>query len=308
MEKLIKDFIKKCIAPVIKKILKIYNWYFFNMWQKANNIKFLPIETEEGVCFPRAKIDLDKKSTLFREDSPHLYLNMDTIIFPQVLVKQQWDYSTVKTFIDSIVSNDVGLIDIGANVGLFSRQALIASPKIKHAYCFEPNKSNYQLLKKNLEPFGTVDTYNVGISDKDGTVEFFVDTTNSGNLSVNKDAMLDYQYAVEKIDLIHPNSINSPFPEIMQNHQTFVYKSDTQGLDESIFSSFDINFWDKVECALLEIYRLPGKQVDYEKIEEIFNHCFTRIFSLNRKEFIGFDEFREYSKGEDEAYDDFILS
>jgi len=307
MMQIIKRLIKPLVFPALRKLLKIYNWTLFQLWKEANGVEFLPIETDEGVKFPRAEVSLEAGSALYTEDSPKIFLNVDSIIFPHVLVNKQWDFENIETFLDRISSPAVGLIDIGANVGLFTRQSMIACPKISHAYCFEPNKGNFDLLTRNLETFPETSLYNLGISERNETAQLFVDMENSGNLSMHKEAMLDHQYAVENIEFISPNSPNAPFSSISRMHGSVVYKSDTQGADELILTCFDLEFWDNVECAMIEVYGISGKRVDYDCLKEIVRQKFSRIYSYRHSSYIDFDEYWKLSQAEDNECDDIIL-
>jgi hypothetical protein len=40
------------------------------------------------------------------------------------------------------------LVDVGANVGLFSRQCLSLTPRIATLYAYEPHSSNFSLVRK----------------------------------------------------------------------------------------------------------------------------------------------------------------
>lgn len=65
------------------------------------------------------------------------------------------------------------VLDLGANIGLFSVWAWINFPNcIIHSY--EPDPEIYKLLEKNLSPLSNVKTFNRAIADKEGTIEFYV--------------------------------------------------------------------------------------------------------------------------------------
>jgi FkbM family methyltransferase len=67
------------------------------------------------------------------------------------------------------------IIDIGANIGLFSLFALKQCKYDALIYSFEPISSSFECLKKNLAPFSTkTRLYNIGIADviEDCSTEF----------------------------------------------------------------------------------------------------------------------------------------
>ena len=80
-----------------------------------------------------------------------------------------WEKESLNYFYNLIDKNNkVNIVDIGANVGLYSLYA-------KHLpnsqfYSYEPYKFTYDLLNDNikLNNITNVETYNIGLSDKKG--------------------------------------------------------------------------------------------------------------------------------------------
>ena len=138
MHKIIKDTIKFLFNPFLSRILKKYSWHTFKLWQVANKIDFPPLATKNSVLFSHAKLTLKQSSPLYTDTAKDLYINIDKIIFPQIITHQEWSTSNNEQILSHLRGENIGLIDVGANVGLFTRQMLIASQKITHAYCFEP--------------------------------------------------------------------------------------------------------------------------------------------------------------------------
>ncbi len=67
------------------------------------------------------------------------------------------------------------IIDVGANIGLFSLFALKQCQYDAVIYSFEPIPTSFECLRKNLEPFkNQTHLYNLGIGDvvEDGSIEF----------------------------------------------------------------------------------------------------------------------------------------
>jgi FkbM family methyltransferase len=63
------------------------------------------------------------------------------------------------------------VVDIGANIGLFSIFAARAAAQV---YAFEPASSNYRLLKLNTAPFCGIATYNEAVGIDDGRADLDV--------------------------------------------------------------------------------------------------------------------------------------
>ena len=307
MSKIIKDTIKLLLSPLLSNIMKRYSWYTFRLWQVANKIEFSPLVTKKSVLFSHAKLTLNKSSPLYTKSARKLYVNVDEIIFPQIITHQEWSTNNNTTLLSHLRGEKIGLIDIGANVGLFTRQMLIASKKISHAYCFEPKISNFELATANLKSFTNVSLFNFGLADANKIIDVNIDFTNSGNISLNKKAILNTAYGTEKIKIRCPDVSKEPFATINKNHNSLAYKSDTQGLDEIIFTHLGTHLWKKIECAMIEIYRIPDKKIDYENMNEIFKSHFSKIYSINKNSFLEFSEYVTYSNGTDGTFDDILF-
>ncbi len=84
------------------------------------------------------------------------------------------------------------VLDIGANVGIFSLNLYQNYPDIQY-YLFEPIPSTFQWLLKNMKLNSASDErykpFNVGMSDKKGTFEFYVPAANeAASLVANEDS------------------------------------------------------------------------------------------------------------------------
>src|SRR6476619_3366518 len=82
------------------------------------------------------------------------------------------------------------LVDVGANIGLFSRQLERLSNGIERILCVEPEPNNFNALAYNLAALGNRATlFKLALGSADGEFEFFRDAENIGNYSLNPDAM-----------------------------------------------------------------------------------------------------------------------
>ena len=78
------------------------------------------------------------------------------------------------------------ILDIGANIGYHS---IRFAKKFKQSvvYSFEPMPTSYYYLKKNIDlnQFKSkINTYKIGLSDKNGVVDFFIPLKNGTNASM----------------------------------------------------------------------------------------------------------------------------
>jgi hypothetical protein len=70
------------------------------------------------------------------------------------------------------------MIDIGANIGIFARPS---AEQFQRVVCFEPVEKMFQVLQKNMEGYTNVELHCLGISDKEQTAIFEVQTLKCGH-------------------------------------------------------------------------------------------------------------------------------
>lgn len=83
-------------------------------------------------------------------------------------------------FIHSFVKPDMICVDVGANIGYYT---LMMAKIAKHVSAFEPDKLNYDMLKKNLELndlFDKVTLYPSAVGERMGQVTLYKCATNNG--------------------------------------------------------------------------------------------------------------------------------
>jgi FkbM family methyltransferase len=105
------------------------------------------------------------------------------------LIKEIWkDLCYTKYY--TIKKDDI-IVDIGANVGVFTLLALSLGAK---TYAFEPNPESFFVLKKNLLKNGFTDReglYNVAVADIDGHVDLKVPLSNESWLVTSSEIMVE---------------------------------------------------------------------------------------------------------------------
>lgn len=114
--------------------------------------------------------DADKKYNFRLKNGLNITVNKkagDLTTLFEIFVNEDYKYNNEK-------KKDLRIIDIGANVGYFS---LFISQKypIAKIYSFEPFPATYERLQENLKlnTVSNVKTYQLAVSDKKGTAEFY---------------------------------------------------------------------------------------------------------------------------------------
>ena len=196
------------------------------------------------------------------------------------------------------------LVDVGGNVGLFTRQALIAVPNIAKVYIYEPDQENFSHLLQNLQPWlDRVWCFNIALSGTTGIAEFFHDRDNCGNYSLLRSAMERSPFSLDEVYTISASAESFRWLD----GRPIIYKSDTQGYDELIATLLEPLVWDHVFAAILEIWRIPKPACDVTVFANILSKFECRRLLPYTDNFT-VEQIMNYSLGNDSAFLDLALS
>lgn len=120
------------------------------------------------------------------------------------------------------------IFDVGANIGAFARWAN-ARWVNSEIVCFEPVKSNFEILKKNTIDMKNVQLFNVAVSANSGKQKIFYGKNNIGEASLYRGSQQTYDG--EEVDVITASEL--PPCHIM--------KIDTEGSEIEILESYRYN-------------------------------------------------------------------
>ena len=200
----------------------------------------------KNISIKKLVIELEKNCLLGKKRDK-IYLIPDEIITPYVLKNAYWDYEIIQFIRRNIKNNNNIFLDIGANVGLITKQLLMTNIKIKKILCFEPDKNTFECLKKNLANSNIVNTYNFGLGLKTKSLKLYKNQMNSGDSSFVKKSRI---YEICKIKKII-SFLKKNYKII--NNDSLIYKSDTQGMDEELFIGLQDKYFEKIKIAIIEI-------------------------------------------------------
>ncbi len=204
-----------------------------------------------------------------------LRLNCDNAITPYTLLSGSWQPEEF-AFVQRVTANlsAFTLIDVGANVGLFSRQCLGRLSNCRHVFAYEPDAKNFSLLEFNLNPFAHVECYPVALSDTTGEATYFLDPDNSGNYSLNPAAMPE-QHGTGTLRCVDVKQEVGRWISVVQ---PVFYKSDTQGFDEVIATQIPESFWKNVCGGIFEVWQIRKPEFSLDGFRAILdqfpNKCF----------------------------------
>lgn len=224
---------KKLLSKIIKDNFKTIFKSLLQSKLKNLSIKKLVIELQKNCLLGKKK---DK-----------IYLIPDEIVTPYVLKNTCWDYELIHFIKKNIKNKNNIFMDIGANVGLISKQLLTSNIDIKKILCFEPDKNTFECLEKNLSNNKIVNNYNFGLGLKTMNLKLYKNQMNSGDSSFIKKTKIYEICKIKNINLFLKKNYR------IINNNYLIYKSDTQGMDEELFTGVEDKYFKKIRIAIIEI-------------------------------------------------------
>lgn len=199
---------------------------------------------------------------------------------------------------------DYALVDIGANIGLFSRQFLGAFPGIRRVYAVEPDPQNGEALAFNLRKFAhaQLQLFPHALGVADGRATFYRDADNAGNYSLHADAMRGRRFEGSDVEVRDAASWALAH---LSNEPRLILKIDAQGADEAIAARIPLDIWFRVVFACLEIWRIDKPAFDvvaFRALVESFPH--RRFRDVDD---VSVDDILAYAQGRDWMFHDLYL-
>ena len=144
----------------------------------------------------------------------------------------------------------------------------------------------------------------MALSDAAGPMRFFRDKENIGNYSLNHDAMRGRQSNSITVQTVATDQWMAAHVRLEPGDR-IVWKSDTQGYDELIISLTPLEIWDKVDIAIVELWRIRKPNFD--------RAAFLRRIDMFKYKSIGSgncsttNEVLDYLTGDDWCHSDLYL-
>jgi FkbM family methyltransferase len=234
-----------------------------------------------------------KKNTKFFYKDSDLQLPLDNGAGLKSLIFGEYDYQAIsyvsKFIINHLEDNPPLVIDLGANCGLWSRQLLIeVSKNIKNKsfdqldlIAYEADVKIAKMAERNLNPFSSnISIFHKGVSIKGGKKTFYFDDKHPTSSSLMP--LDDRYYDVRKktISTISAKEFQKYCHE-RGGDRPYIYKSDIEGLDLSLFIELDQPFHENIYLAIIESRIGELSEIQLSKFKKIIL-TYKKVYVWNR--------------------------
>ncbi len=140
-------------------------------------------------CTDVREIRISEDGVRFRigEDDIWLYAPPNEARIVPIEVMNFKQYEPIETKVMDILSEGAAeILDVGANIGWYAARFSKRQPNSR-VHAFEPLPASYDYLQRNIAINGVanqVRSYNYGLSDANGSFDFFIATSGSTNASL----------------------------------------------------------------------------------------------------------------------------
>lgn len=192
------------------------------------------------------------------------------ILNDHITLFENYFYADYFKPLKKITNNNSNLIiiDIGGHIGTFS---IPVSYKSKQVYVFEPSKSNYQILTKNIQLNNrqNIKTINAAIDTKTSRKYLYFSTTNAGGNSFYNVRKNNQQ----KKEIIKTLTLESQLKKYKINKIDLI-KIDCEGAEFPILLNLKKSTYQKIHSIIIEYHNHLSTQ---------YNHLdLIKILKLNR--------------------------
>lgn len=227
----------------------------------------------------RPLIDISGKTLDLSTSEKFLEIYQDPKACVQIIIDEMNSEEIYKSIFDDD-RNDLRILDIGGNIGLF---ALFIYPKASKIVSVEPTPYHIEIYKDMVNKLGydKISIVEGAAADEKGKMEFFINVTNSTMNSLNFVREMGYDKKIEvntysMLDLI----------EIAGFDEVDFVKLDIEGGEERVL--FSDNFKkaaEKIKSIYVEVHQGLGsdlKNVLYRLDEVGFKELFLTPYAPNQ--------------------------
>ncbi len=240
-----------------------FGWISSNAMEKHINGFALQILSEDNVLIEeKLAIDFGRSEKLIPKIN-----NSEIIMKHSVLDHSSW-WSFCEVFIVNVygeVKEGDIVVDIGANIGMFSAYALERGAS--KVFSIEPDSKTFGYLSSNLKDFKKATLIKNGVSSNDEILKFYSSSVSSISSSHRKGTNADLEDQKDQTaeeTAIHCLSPKTLF-ERYQISKIDILKIDCEGSEFGFFESLDEDFLkNNISKIFCEVHAFAGTQKDYE--------------------------------------------
>jgi FkbM family methyltransferase len=264
----------------------------------------------ETLQIDAVRLRLPPSSGLYRAGvAEGVEVPMDGIIMPRMAQQRAWHAEDMAFILEHAPKGPCVLLDMGANVGLVTRQLAHAMPALAAAVCWEPHPLNFRLLVSNLSHLPHCRCVPEALGTSDGVLPFYLDSVNAGNYSLVPDSVREadqrsIQVPCRRISEALIDAQLSPAERALP----LIWKTDVQGLDEMLATLMPDSFWPRVHLGVMEITRIKRPAFDRDRLAAVLETFPIRRFGNALAHNLTIREILEFAEGDDLAYKDLLFA
>ena len=250
---------------------------FVKFFFKKRLKRFIPFFSDLFSNYPASPsilgLKINKKSTLGIKNEI-VYMPFDKTLTWWVISEGAFKHFILNHV--KKINEDFIFIDIGANVGLISKQISNIAKKRAYIHCFEPNMLNFNCLELNVGKIATC--YNFGLSNKNEKKTLYKLNDNHGHSTFLVNSSFD---AKEECDLKDINiELNKIIKDRKNSKTKIVLKIDTEGYDLFLISVLKKEILNKIDLLCFEYSNSDFKEFNQKILQNNLNY-FDKISSDN---------------------------
>ena len=134
--------------------------------------KYIGVMFFRHIIYPLIKKEYKLQTTLFWDEEMHIALPASTDIFLLRCKTDDAEIRLTKYLIKNLRPADF-FMDIGAHVGYYSLLSSLCVGERGKVITIEASPASFELLKKNVSKHKNIEAFNLALSDKEETVNFF---------------------------------------------------------------------------------------------------------------------------------------
>lgn len=194
--------------------------------------------------------------------------NEFNLLWNEVWTKEEYSFEDCK------VQKGDTVIDVGANIGLFSLFAFKAGASI--VYSIEPNKENFKALQNNVKD---AKHFNIGLSNKSMTTDLYIDSVSGGHTILKpRDGHPTHTGRTEQVNVL---SLKDFLIENAIVHVDFL-KIDTEGSELDILQDIYI-LAPKIKKIALEFHHTVHSDSDFSSFVASLKKAYQRVQVIKGK-------------------------